>query len=240
MRRFPFAALILLPALILAADPPAAPKTDKDKLSDLPGPFHPFCVSGPYISKLQQQAKEKEKIDGRFHCPVCDHGLDPMVLLFVKELTFDEPLKELLKGLDLAVQNYPNARLGVTAVFIPTDLPNVLTDDDKREEAAAKLRQLAAEIKPAADAKDAANAKQGTDAKQGADAGPGLANVTLALDSKPDLEGYKIDRNEAYPIILARGYHVLYREDIQRNQLAEKVPGLLKLVSDNFGLKKRK
>jgi hypothetical protein len=216
MRRFALAAFVLLPALVLAADPPAAPKADKGKQSDdLPGPFHPFCVTGPYIAKLQEQTKDKEKIDGRFHCPVCDHGFDPIVLLFIKDLTVSDPLKDLLVRLDAAVEKNPTVRLGVTAVFLTTELPNVLTDDDKREELAGKLRDLAGALK--------------------------LKNVTLALDSKGDLEKYDVQRNEvAFTVILARGYHVVAREDIPRDLLtAEKVEQLLKQVAEKFGAKRK-
>src|SRR5438132_5326782 len=81
------AAAVVLAARALAADPaPAA-----DKPAELPGPFHPYNVTGD------------EKYRGTYHCLVSEHGLDPVVLVFVRG---DEPcgeVKKLLAALDDAV-----------------------------------------------------------------------------------------------------------------------------------------
>jgi hypothetical protein len=220
MRRFLISACLVAPALALAADQPkpAAGSRSGGALApgkDLPGAFNPFCVTGPYIAKLQQQAGEKEKIGGRFHCPVCAHGLEPLVLLFVRDLRFGDPLKDLLVRFDAAVEKNPNTRLAVAVVFISDVLTDLVTMDDKREELAEQLRSLAATLK--------------------------LKNVSLCLDSKSDLEKYDLDRDEAaYVVVLARRCQVLASEAIARDQLTpEKVDQVLKQVAEKLGASRR-
>jgi hypothetical protein len=212
--------LVLLPLIAFAADPPTPPKDEKKQApltpgNNLPGPFHPFCVSGPYIAKIQQQAGEKEKVRGRFHCPLSVHGLDPLVLVFVRDLRLSEPLNELLVKLDAAVEKNPALRLGVAAVFITDELPDVVGDDDKREDLAGKLTTLAQ------------NAK--------------LKNVALCLDSKSDLEKYDLNREDiAYTVIVSRGYRILASESILRDQLTtDKVDQILKTIGEKLETSKR-
>jgi hypothetical protein len=213
MRCFLLAAVALFPALALAADAPGSAAPAKaGQLApgkDLPGPFHPFCVSGPYIAKLQQ-ASEKDRVQGRFHCPISAHGLDPMVLLFVQGLNFTEPLKDLLVRLDAAIEKNPNVRLGAAVVFLSNDLPDVVTMDDKRDELAEQLRSLASALK--------------------------LKNVSLCLDSKSDLEKYGLDKEEAYTIVLVRRYAVVTLEAIPRDSLtADKVAQVMAQVGQKLG-----
>jgi hypothetical protein len=221
-------ALPLLAALAVAADPPA----DKDKAAprkggkgpregwalavgkDLPGPFHPYYVSGPYLDKLREQNKSRKKIFAHFHCPVCDHGLEPIVLVFVREVRADADLKELLKRLEAAAEKNPTARLAVTAVFVADDLKDVVTNDDTREELAGKLEDLAAELK--------------------------LKKVALCLDGAPDLEKYELDRDVAYTVVLARKYQVVYSQELPRNGLtAEAVNAILDEVAQKLGARKK-
>jgi hypothetical protein len=223
MRRCLLCALVVFPALVLAADPPDAPKDDKkappakDKKvppltpgADLPGALRPFVVTGPFIAKLQQQAQNKEKVEGRFHCPLAAHGLDPMVLLIVKDLRFSDPFKELLTRLDNAVEKNPTVRLAVTVIFLSDDVTfDPTTEDDKREALAEQLRGLAAALK--------------------------LRHVALALDGPTDVERYDVEKEAAFQVILARRYKVVAYEAIPRDRLtAEKVDQLLALLSDKF------
>jgi hypothetical protein len=220
MRRLLLAALLLCPVPVLADDPPQPPRPTKGGPAlavgqDLPGPFHPFCVSGPYIAKLQQ-ARENQRIQGRFHCPVSAHGLDAMVLLFVKNARFRDPPKELtdlLVRLNAAVEKNPQARLAVTAVFVSDDLGDVVAQDKEREELADQLRSLAGTLK--------------------------LANVSLCLDSKSDsdLQKYELDREEAaYTVVLARRYRVVAAESLARDRLTpEAVDRVMKQVAEKLG-----
>jgi hypothetical protein len=201
-------ALAFVPLLSLAADPPtpakdsrAAPKDPKGNPlavgKDVPGPFHPYNVTGPR--------------KGNFHCVISDHGMDPMVLLFVQDLRFSEPLKDLLRRLDNAVEKNPKLRLGCAAVFLTDDLKDVVGEDDKREEMAQQLADLGNDLK--------------------------LKHVVLALDTKSDVEKYDLEREEAaYTLVLYRKFRILAGEALPRDKLTpEKVDEVMKLVADKLG-----
>src|SRR5262245_47781782 len=56
----------------------------------LPGPFHPYNVTGAHAD--------------RPHCLVCEYALRPVAMVFARELPgADGPLTKLLQGLDAAV-----------------------------------------------------------------------------------------------------------------------------------------
>src|SRR5215472_16082836 len=108
MRIFSSLALFVVVVLIVSADaPPAgkdkeapkdAPSKQKEDPSKLAGTFHPYNVTGPH--------------KGHFHCLISEHGLEPMVMIFHKDVDFADPLPALLKKLDAAIEKNPTARLG--------------------------------------------------------------------------------------------------------------------------------
>jgi len=120
------AVLCILPASLWAADIKSGPDVGKD----LPGPFHPFNVTG--------------KEAGNFHCVVCTKELDPVVLVFVRNSAFDEKLVKFLEELDKTVAANPKARINAAAVFLFDDLKNIVTDDVIRRKYAEKLEALGA------------------------------------------------------------------------------------------------
>ena len=185
--------LVALVSLAAAAAEPPAKEKEKEKGessppaketktvpsltvgTDLPGPFHPFNINGP--------AKD------RFHCVVSQQGLDPMVLVFVRDLQITEPLKDLLRRLDAACVKNPNVRLACAAVFLSDDLTRPVEMDDLREELASKLRDLADELK--------------------------LKQVVLCVDGLADVEKYDLDREKAaYTVVLFRKLKVVATESI--------------------------
>jgi hypothetical protein len=129
----------------------------------LPGPFDAFNINGK-IAK------------GRQHCLVCDFGLHPVVMVFVREPAEgkDGPLMTLLARLDEAVSRYADDRsLGSCAVFISPDGHNSATnageEDPKKiveeaiardalvrrlEERAEKLKNVVVAYVPAGGPKD--------------------------------------------------------------------------------------
>ena len=138
--------LICCVGMVLAADDPPAkkkkdtPTTKKDSSSakkkndaplhvggNLPGPFHPYNVTGPYKQ--------------HFHSLISEHDLDPMVMIFYKSVDFSDPLPDLLKRLDTAIAKNPDVRLGSFAVFLPEDLSDVVGGDDKTDDARLKLEK---------------------------------------------------------------------------------------------------
>jgi hypothetical protein len=120
------AVLCILPASLWAADIKSGPDVGKD----LPGPFHPFNVTG--------------KEAGNFHCVVCTKELDPVVLVFVRNSAFSDKLAKFLEELDKAVAASPKARINAAAIFLFDDLKNVVTDDVNRRKYAEKLEALGA------------------------------------------------------------------------------------------------
>jgi hypothetical protein len=126
-RRLPslIAALCVLPMTLWAADPPAV-KSGPEVGKDLPGPFHPFNVTG--------------KEAGNFHCVVCTKGLEPVVLVFVHGI--DKEVQPLLDALGAAVAKDPKARITAAAIFLYDDLKNVVTDDVNRKKYADTLEAL--------------------------------------------------------------------------------------------------
>jgi hypothetical protein len=221
MRRLlPLTATLCALAALAAAQQPA-PKDGQDKAApkapapkdgkakdagplapgnNLPGPFHPFNVTGPYAD--------------HFHCPVSDHNLDPGVLIFVRDLTVPPPLRKLLSGLDAAIDKNPAARLAATVTFLSDDLPNVVEDDDKRDELKARVQEIA---KPLA-----------------------LKHVVLCLDSRPDVEKYLREENVAVTVVLYKKFQVVARHALARDQVTDAAAQqILAEVASQFGATKK-
>jgi len=120
------------------AEEPTTQRTDP-KLPDVPGPFHAYNVTNNYNKDYKH----------RYHSPISQFGLEPMVMLFTRETEFSDPLKDLLKQIDNAVEKNPTARLHPFLVVQSDALPEVIgvdpdpaaasKDDDKRGELATKL-----------------------------------------------------------------------------------------------------
>ena len=200
MRRFLIVAVTLCALAALAADPPAAKKGALAPGVDLPGPFHPFNVTGPYAD--------------HFHCPVSDHDLDPGVLVFARDLDLSPPLRKLLSGLDSAIDKNPAARLAATVTFLSDDLPNVVEDDDKRDELKAKLQDLAKSLS--------------------------LKHVVLGLDSKTDVEKYLPDDSVAATVVLYKKFRIAAGHVLPRDQLTDaRVQQILDEVASQLGAKKK-
>jgi hypothetical protein len=117
--------------------PPAKEESSLEVGKNLPGPFHPYNVTGPHKQ--------------HFHSLISEHGLDPMVMIFHKSVDFADPLPSLLKKLDAAIDKNPGMRLGSFVVFLPEDLPEVIGSDDKnddaRKELEKKVEQAGADMK---------------------------------------------------------------------------------------------
>jgi hypothetical protein len=120
-------AVLFVPMILCAADAPAV-KSGPEVGKDLPGPFHPFNVTG--------------KEAGSFHCVVCTKGLEPVVLVFVRGSTFSDELKKFLGQLDEAIAKDPKARISAAAIFLFDDLKNVVTDNESRAKYAEMVEKL--------------------------------------------------------------------------------------------------
>ncbi|MGH7173335.1 MAG: hypothetical protein ACRELG_23885, partial [Gemmataceae bacterium] len=174
-------ALLVFLAMSAAADDPVAdkkPPAKKDKApltvgENLPGPFHPYNVTGPH----------KE----HFHCLISEHGLEPMVVIFYKNVDFSDPLPKLLKRLDTAIDKNPNTRLGAFAVFLPDDLPDVVGSTEKNQDANSKNDDTRLELAKKIDAADSDNK---------------LKHVVLCLDNKSDVAKYELGDENLITVVL--------------------------------------
>jgi hypothetical protein len=86
----------------------------------IPGPFHPLNVFNA----------EKATANGQKNCLVCQHGPNPVAMIFVREIT--PAVEALCQKLDAEVGKNKDARMGAFIV--------VLTDDEKTAE--TKLKAL--------------------------------------------------------------------------------------------------
>jgi hypothetical protein len=129
------AALLTVPALSQEAKQESKEKKPGLKVGqDLPGPFHPYNVTGPRA--------------GRYHCLVTRGSLDPLVILFVTKVDdYTESLKALEEGLENRITRNPNTRLNSFTVFLSDEIANILEDDDKRDKIADELLTKAGEMK---------------------------------------------------------------------------------------------
>jgi hypothetical protein len=204
-----FTLAVLVPA---ADDAPAkkdspsakkgAPAVKKDSPPDLPGPFHPFDVTGPNRN--------------RYHCPISEHGLDPIVLVFHKDLELSEPLRGLAQKLDAAIEKNPNARLASCIVFLPdpATLPEIVGDSDKNDDARLKVSEKV---------EDWGKALK-------------LKHVVLALDSKADLEKYNLRDTDLVTVVLCNKLKVLGTFALPKSDFTEaSVAKIIKAVADQLG-----
>lgn len=181
MRRFlptvgVLAAVLLIASTLHAAD---APKSGPQPGEYLPGPFHPLNVTKAWA--------------GKFHCLVCEHGVNPVVAVFAREpAAADQPLAQLLKQLDDAVGRHQKAQLGSFAVFLNDEVAK----EEPREELVKRLQDLAN--------------------------GLGLKHVTLALDSAAGPKGYQIPKEADVTVLLYVKHKVLANHAFGKDGLTEK------------------
>jgi hypothetical protein len=100
------AALLAVAPQSFRAQDKSEPKVGLKPGEFLPGSFHPYNVTGTWADKQ--------------HCLVCEYGLDPVVLVFSRQVPEDgQPLTALLRQLDAAVaKHHANDRLSGFAVVL--------------------------------------------------------------------------------------------------------------------------
>jgi hypothetical protein len=134
MRPCVFCALAFFLTTASAQEKQPVPKEGLKAGMELPGEFQPYNING--------------KFRGRFHCLVCERGLNPTAMIFVRGTDDLQGITALLQGLNEAVKTKKNqrARLAAFAVFMDEQLPDVVANDDKREDVAKKLDDMAAKL----------------------------------------------------------------------------------------------
>jgi hypothetical protein len=170
-----FLPMLFVVGLAFVAGPLAADDKKPEDKTDLPGAFHPYNVTGPN--------------EGKFHCIVCDHGLFPGALVFIRGTEPTKEVLDLLKGLNSLAQNHKKARFAILAVFLDPDLSTSLTGDnktdDRRQEIADKLRPIQ---------------------KQ-----EGYDHAIFALEAEKHLKEYKLGEKDAVTVVLFSKLKVVER-----------------------------
>jgi hypothetical protein len=192
LSRLAFLAVIVVAGV--AAGPQEAPKDSKGELKagrNLPGPFHAFNVTGPR--------------KGNFHCLVSEYGPDPTVLIIHRGLDVNDAFKSLVKQLDTSIEKYAKARLRAFVVFLNEDLPDTVQNDDKREEIALKVEDMAKALM--------------------------LKNVVFTLGSKTDLDKYALEPNVPVTVILYRELKIEAADQLKDKLTDAKVNEIMKLVA---------
>jgi hypothetical protein len=160
--------LVLLAMVFVSFAQEGALKSGPQVGGFLPGAFHPYNATGEHA--------------GRPHCLVCEHGLQPTVLVFAREpVAADSPLANLLKGLDAAAEKHKAAGLGGFAVFLTDETENI----DSRRALLKKLQDLA----------DADSMK--------------LKHIGLALDRAAGPENYNVNKEAEVTVLLYHKHNVL-------------------------------
>jgi hypothetical protein len=174
--RWRFLPMSFMFGLAFMAAPLAAEDKKPDDQADLPGAFHPYVLNGPH--------------EGQFHCVVCDHGLFPGAIVFVRGTDLSDETSKLLKGLNSIAKGNEKARFAIFAVFLDPDLSTSLTGDnktdDRRQEIADKLRPIQ---------------------KQD----PELDHVIFALEAEKNLKDYKLGEKDAVTVVLFSKIKVVER-----------------------------
>jgi hypothetical protein len=142
MRRCVTILLTLLVGWVLAAAIAFAADEDKQGTEPgnlLPGPFHPYNVTG-----------ERK---GKYHCLVCQYGLKPVVLIFTRAAPDEKStLAKLVKDLDAAMAADQTATLRSGVIFLSEDKDPMALEKKLGDWAeAAKLKSVVVAIDKADD-----------------------------------------------------------------------------------------
>jgi hypothetical protein len=209
-------ALLLVGTLTLADD---AKKPGLQPGDDLPGPFRPYNVTGKYGERTAKDIDGKDKdIEGQFHCLVCERGLAPVAMVFARNVDLDKPpqeLLDLLRKLSDTVQKNRKTRLGSFAVFVTDELPDAVTDDEKRFELSRKV-------------------KDNVDGPAKLNLGEDLA---LALESKKNLTHYPLEENAQVVVVLYKDLRVVQTFNFTKDMplTSEAIDAVLAKVREMIG-----
>jgi hypothetical protein len=154
----------------------------KSKPIHIPTSFQVWMVTGPRAA--------------RYHSLVCEHGLNPVAFIFVKEFDpEDKTLVALLKKLDNLSAKHPDARFGACLV--------VLNDGGFREVLEKEDEDFSKKLAETGAVKDILEAKMKELAKE-----EKLDRLTMALDTKVGPKGYQLS-DDAQTTVLFYNKHVV-------------------------------
>jgi hypothetical protein len=160
----------------------------------LPGSFQPFNLNGK-IGK------------NRYHCLVCEFGLNPTVMVLAREHpeAKDGALTDLLQKLDEAVERNQESYLHAFVVFLSPDARTSVTypkpeEPGKLVAQAAAWESLLARLKPRADK---------------------LKNVVITVYPAEGPPGYEIAKDADVTVLLYKGHKVLANYAFAQGQFNE-------------------
>jgi hypothetical protein len=179
--------------------------------SNVPGSFHPYNVTG-----------QNKRL---YHCLISEHGLEPTVATFYKNVDFSDPLPALLKKLDAAIAKNADVRLGAFAVFVPDDLPDVTGSKAKDAEENSKNDDMRLELEKKIDA-------AASDMK--------LKNVVLCLDDKSDVAKFQLDNANLVTVILYSKLQVVAVYALPKSDFNDAaIEKIMTDVADKLGAKRK-
>ena len=156
---------------------------------------------------------------GKYHCPVCEAGLNSAVLIFVREVPQPgQPMMKLLQGLDAAITERPGSPAAATAIF--------LGDGGYKEALGTKIDDKARvndlRLTKAILFKDAKVAQLSgllNEAK--------LKHVLLAIASEDDVKDYRLDKAADITVVGYSRHKTLVNKAYAKDQLTEAEAGKL-------------
>lgn len=163
--------------------------------SSIPGSFQTWMVTGSHA--------------GRYHSPVAEHGLGPVVLIFVREMEGpDKPLADLLKKLDEISIKHPDVRLRACAIF--------LNDAGLRDALAKTGEEYARKYAETTVVKDDLETKL-----KGLAKAKELNRVDLAMDQSAGPRNYPLDEKAQITVLLYNQHTVLDYKAFAKDKLNE-------------------
>jgi hypothetical protein len=178
VRRLVLLFVLSVPAGVLAQEAPGTASAGPKRGALLTKAFDAYTLNGD-VGK------------GRYHCIVCEFGLDPVVLIFAQERPegHEKALDDLLNRLDQAVARDPDHYLHAAVVFLsPAARSSATETKDQQTTKAEELvqqakarRELLARLQPLADK---------------------LKHITVAIHPEPGPEGYPLSPKAEVTVLL--------------------------------------
>jgi hypothetical protein len=171
----------------------------------IPGAFQTLSVTLPptTLKPIPQS--------GRYHCPVCEFGLNPGVLVFAKQPDSAE-VTGLLKKLDAVIGKHPDALAGASSIFGDGGyLKQLLTDLDDTTGVSTPVKDV--DFTKAIEFREKAEARLKELAKS-AD----FKHVGLSLGLP---ESYAIPANSDVRVLFYYKHEVIFDEAFARDKLTD-------------------
>ncbi|MBY0232689.1 MAG: hypothetical protein K2W96_25700 [Gemmataceae bacterium] len=186
-------------------EPPAGVKVG----ANLPATINPYNVTARVVPLVEPDKEGggaakpvAASTKGKFHSPITEYDLDPVVFLVARGLDDSAGFRDLLKKIDAAIGRNAAARLRCFVVFLLEDITDkegktvsadVVTFDRQRGELAGRLEKLADDLK--------------------------LQGVVLTIAAPKDVAPFKLDGMAALNAVLYNRLKVEAVHDVGKDKL---------------------